>query len=305
MSTSGLPLVKASKLIHIRSENKSSGSNENFRIDLKQPITVNTHHESIFLSLTSAIIPHSFYNVNSLNNSFQIQFQSKSNGAMLTNAYFVKEGFYTTDTFKDEIRTTLMNSKPVGDNGTSNFTVDLDPLKKTFKITYTSTVYRIDKLNYVSDMYKIFGFPFNYYANGNLVNVMPSYDNNDRALTTTSTLEMCYDNSPVNLSIVNELRVVINNLSTNEVYNNFSQSNKFILANILINTSPLSYIYFYPHYRNSCKINDLNFSYLDISLEDCFGNVIDLNNQNWSLCIRCDFRLDRDRQNNDKLYFLK
>lgn len=310
MSTSGLPTVRASKLIHIRSENRSSGSNTSFRVNLKSPIILNSLNESIFLSLTSAIIPHTFYNVNNGNNEFSLQFQKRSDSSFVAKNYTIPPGFYTDSLFKDKIQTTLNDSMnlPAGESGTP-FVVNKDDTTNKFSITYSSTVYRINKMNYIDDMFKIFGFQSNKTVdqNANVVDldIKPTYDNNTLTSTTKSYLQMCNGTSPVNISQVNELRLVVNNLNTNEVYNNYFENNELILSNILINFPPNSFIYHYPHYRNSVKINDTVIQYLDISLEDTNGNVIDLNNVPWSCVIRVDFRTDKERQHNEKLNFLK
>jgi len=65
----------------------------------------------------------------------------------------------------------------------------------------------------------------------------------------------------------------------------------------LVNSGKNSFIYYYPHYRNSVRIMDSDVNSINIQLQDTSGNIIDLEGVSWSCVIRVDFRKTQDSIN--------
>jgi hypothetical protein len=282
--TSNLPLVKASKMLHIRSEHRTNGTNTSFTIDLNQPLAITDLNESIFLSLVSAIIPHTWYNITTKNQKFEVVYENKTTPTTIdTKNITIPVGTYDSNTFISELATQLSANKPANDNA-SSYNIVLENTTKHVKISFNSTVWKFKTLTFLDDLYKNFSL-----QNKNPINgvVVQGTDQSDFLI-----------NGFFNLTLVNELRVVINNINTQEVYNNFSRGNQCILSNILVNTAPNSFIYHYPSYRNSVQVVDATINTLQISLTDTEGNIVDLQNVPWSLCIRADYRKTMDNSVN-------
>lgn len=273
--TSNLPLVKASKMIHIRSEHRKNGTNTNFRVDLNQPLTISDLNESIFLSLISAIIPNSWYNITSTNQKFTITYVNRTSSAETSKQYTIPEGSYTTDTFKSTLTNLLTNNKPAGDENASTYVVDIDAKSSYLYIDYTSTIFRFKEITFQDNLYKTFSLP-----NGDAIPVV----------SPTGTVSELLITGVFNLALINELRVVLTNLNTQEVYNNYNNGNECILTNILVNSGKNGFIYHYPSYRNSVQVMDQNISSFNIQLQDTEGNIVDLKNVPWSAVIRVDYR---------------
>lgn len=284
--TSNLPLVKASKMLHIRSEHRTNGSNTSFSIDLNQPLQISDLNESIFLSLVSAIIPNSFYNITTMNQKFQIVYQSRATTSPPpdeTKVITIPIGSYDNNTFLTEITNQLSANKPSNDNA-SSFNLAINSRNTYLTITYTSSAWKFKTLTFIDDLYKNFSL-----LNKSPVNGVDVAGGNQSTLTI---------NGVMNLALLNELRVVIHNVNTQEVYNNYTRGNQCILSNILINAKKNTYFYHYPMYRNSVQVVDANINTLHISLTDTEGNIVDLQNVPWSLCIRADYRKTMDNSVN-------
>jgi hypothetical protein len=273
--TSNLPLVKASKMIHIRSEHRTNGTNTNFRVDLNQPLTISDLNESMFLSLISAIIPNTWYNITATNQKFTITYVDRTTSAETSKQYTIPIGSYTTDTFKATLTDLLTNNKPAGDNVGSTYTTDIDAKTSYLYIDYTSTIYRFKEITFQDNLYKNFSL-----SNGNAISVVSPAGAVSRLLIS----------GVFNLALINELRVVLTNLNTQEVYNNYNNGNELILTNILVNSGKNGFIYHYPSYRNSVQIMDQNVSSINIQLQDVEGDLVNLENVSWSCVIRCDYR---------------
>lgn len=279
--TSNLPLVKASKMLHIRSEHRTNGSNTSFTVDLNQPLTITDLNESIFLSLVSAIIPNTWYNITTKNQKFELLYENRNTPTTTeTKVITIPVGAYDYNNFVTELTNQLSANKPANDSTTSSFSISKKDTTSYLTISYISTVYKIKTLTFLDDLYRNFSLP-----NKDPINGVEVQGQNQTNVTI---------NGVVNLSFLNELRVVINNINTQEVYNNYTRGNQCILSNILVNSAKNSFIYHYPSYRNSVQVVDANINSLNISLTDTEGNIVDLQNVPWSLCIRADYRRTTD-----------
>lgn len=274
--TSNLPLVKASKMIHIRSEHRKNGTNTNFRIDLNQPLSITDLNESIFLSLISAIIPNTWYNITASNQKFTITYTNRTTTTTEeAKQYTIPAGSYTNDTFKSTLVALLGGNKPTGDNVGSTFSVDIDAKTSYLYIDYTSTVWKLKTVSFPDNLYKNFSL-----SNGN----------EGGSLSDSNGVSKLIIQGVFNLALINELRVVLTNLNTQEAFNNFNNGNDCILTNILVNSGKNSFIYHYPSYRNSVQVMEQTIPSFNVQLQDTEGNVIDLEDVPWSCVIRCDYR---------------
>lgn len=284
--TSNLPLVKASKMIHIRSQDRDKAKYPNassFTINLNQPLNVSDLNESMFVSLISAVIPFSWDNIAENNSKFRITYNNGTTDVVKN--LQLPSGTYNVNNFISSLSNLLnvSTSKPTSDTG--SFVVELDETSGYLSLTFTSSInpnpWKLKSIEFLDDLYKNFSLEK---TNPNQ-NITIVRNTGEEALEIEGFL---------NLMLVNEIRLVLENVTTQEVFNSYDRSSKCIVSNILVDKEPSSFCYHYPSYRNSIQITESNLSSLSLTLQDCEGNLLDLNGVPWSCAIRVDFRKTSD-----------
>ena len=209
----------------------------------------------IHLSVQAAQIPYSFYNVNLRNNT--LHFYMNNQQSMIS------------------------VNIPVGNYNIVNLTSTMNTLLVPygFTVTYISITNKLSFNN-------VNGFSFN--GSSTILSILGFYSlNNGSFIPTFDTTYTLISNSVVNLQTQQCINICTN-FGTNNI-NSVNGQQSTILASIPINSPPNSII----NYNNSSLTNKVNlysnlFSRINIKLMDQDKNLIDLNNQNYSLTLEFD-----------------
>jgi hypothetical protein len=219
-------------------------------------IDANPLTEDVYVSVRSAVIPFSWYNINNINNKLVIIYDS------VTYTLTIPNGNYNVNTLRNEVAT-LINATHGGDGHDITITY----ITKTNKFLFTSSHHAFT-LKSTSTCFEVLGFK----------------DNNDYTssdINGTNTLESII---AVNLFVVRTLYVASNNFILNNV-NSATPQDSSILASIPVIGNPASII----HYSNNNakhKIHHLNnFNNLHIKIIDNDGDLVFFNDVNYSMTL--------------------
>lgn len=263
--TSNLPIVKASKLLHINSKDFNNSSLIDVVLD--QPIRPQ-QNENVFCSLVSGIFPVSYHLINNTNNSFVLTFSSGGNTRNVT--YILQNGNYTRTDFVTSVKDLLNNTIDTVVNPSSS---------NLFDFTYSTRTGRTT-LTYTNGTVTLIGITF---LNSNLWRIL------NVPQTGISAVSNIITSGYLDLRYIKFIKIVIN-ASTQEVYNTSTRTNQTIVSSVLVNSSPGTVIYHYPHYRNSVQLNDRVIDKLKIEVLDDNNNLVDFNGLDFYIQLRFDFR---------------
>jgi hypothetical protein len=220
------------------------------------PFSIPTQYH-IHLSVVSAQIPYSFYNVNIRNNT--LNFYLNNQPTMISVS--VPVGNYNVNTLLTALNTALSSY---------NFTITYSSLTNKFTFTNTST--------------------FSFYSSSSIFAILGFYSSTSNSLLVSSLISGSYtltSNAVVNLQ-TQQCVNICTNFCTNNI-NSVNGQQSTILASIPINCPPYSII----NYSNDSTTNKVNlysnlFASINIKLLDQDNNLIDLNYQNYSLTLQFD-----------------
>jgi len=217
------------------------------------PISIPSQYD-IHLSVQSAQIPYSFYNINNRNNTLNFYRNNQPNMTSVS----IPIGNYTVTTLVSTLNTQLTSY---------NFTVTYQVITNKLLFTNTNTFI----FDGSSSILPILGF---YNSIGSLV----STSNSPYSLTS---------NAVVNLQTQQCVNICTNFCTSN--INSINGQQSTILASIPINSPPYGTIN-YSNYSLTNKVNLYSnlFSSINIKLLDQDNNLIDLNYQNYSLTLQFD-----------------
>lgn len=242
--------------IHLNSRyatsyNNSSLSDCNFSLPI---IEIPSQH-SILLSVQHAVIPYSFYNINSTNNVITIQ-EIIDETTTIGNTLYISAGNYNAYQLAAYLGTLFPNNR---------MTITYDSIKNKF--TFTNSTYNFKFLTAYSTCHELLGLSTN-------------------DLYNTSVFQTLTSKNLINLSPTRCI-CLATNLQTGCINNNL-QNEQNLLCSIPVNTQPYSIIDY--KNTNNFKVNLHNniFNSISIKLVDDTGRAIDLNNQYFSCTLQLD-----------------
>jgi len=249
--------------IHLNSKNAVSyidGNTSNCVFAL--PVIEIPSQHTIYLSVQHAIIPYSFYNVNSTNNVLYLQeIVVDINGAqtgVINTQIYLSTGTYNAY----QLATYLGTVFPA-----NRITVIYSII--TNKFTFTNSTYNFKFISVQSTCLDLLGLSTNDLYNTSIL----------RALTCPYQINL----SPVTCICITT------NLQTGCISNNNNYEQN-ILCSIPVSSAPFSLI----EYRNlsnfRVNLHTNVFNSITIGLTDQFGNLINLNNKNFSLTLQLDIQ---------------
>ena len=204
----------------------------------------------IYISLASATIPYSFYNITSLNNTLTYYI---TNGIQTT--ITITEGNYNIEQLISYINIKLTNTG-----------LSISYSKITNKVTFahTTTSYYITGLLFI----ELLGFTSGVLYNSNLLSVTSPFCIN------------LHNNTSINVET---------SLSTYNISNipNMKQ-NRSILANIPITCAPFNLIIYKDANKNKCNIYMGQLNKISIRLLDNKGNLLNMNGMDYELILQID-----------------
>ena len=204
----------------------------------------------IYLSVQSASIPFSFYNVDYFNNTLIYSVGGGSNIVVT-----IPQGNYNVTT----LRTYLLTVMP-------NFTITYTSMNNTFTFTHSSSDFSFESN---STCMEILGF-----------DEYETYSSSSRVLTSVNS---------INLFTIRNIYIQSNNLIVKNI-NHATPNNCSILCSIPLTTGQNSILnYSNVNNVKSSVDNIRNFTMLNISLTDQDGDILDLNGCHWSCTLQIDY----------------
>jgi hypothetical protein len=209
----------------------------------------------VFISLQNASIPYSFYQVNEFNNILRYQ-QFTSTNITLERYVIIPYGNYTIDELVDKMNELM-----------SAYIISYDNI--TGKINFQSTVNQDFAIIYDgSTCFDLFGFDKNtLLVSDSNYNIKGQY--------------------PCNVLYTNCL-CIYSNMKTDS-FNKAITNNKKLLCSIPIDVEPYGMITYKSTnnlFRSNTYTNNIN--QIEIKICDMCGNLINLNNNHWSLTLQFD-----------------
>lgn len=241
--------------LFINSKDRTIGTATDFTVSFKEKILLNPSSK-YHVYLESAEIPFTFYGVNSTNNQFRLSIDGGSTFSTIT----LTTASYTTSS---AFITSLQNA--IG----NNITVTYSSTKGTLSFTHAGGV------NFVFDFAQL---------GGNCASLLGFADNGVHAFTTSLT-----STKVVNFFTPYEKLYIRSSLSTLS-YDTATLSKSDILEKIQVgNIAPFTQtIYHRATEPYKALLTQQGFDTLYIKLTDIRNRSIDLNGQEWNLCIVID-----------------
>ena len=200
------------------------------------------------ISIENVIIPCSFYNVNNSNNTFALTGTTGEN-VVLTN------GNYTNATFITQLQTKL-NASSLG---------------VTFLPTISATTNKMSIVASSGD------FSLTSDTSGNA-----KYLGLNESITKRSTSSTWISNNVIDLSGTNYIDIMTDlSLASSNISNNGSG----LLARCWVNADPFNKIFYNTSAFNYIKLLTARLNTIHITLLDDHGNQMDLNGNNYSICL--------------------
>lgn len=219
-------------------------------------VDVDTMKEEVFVSVRNAVVPFSWYSINSTNNKLVIIYDD------VTYTLTIPNGNYNVTTLRTQVAS-LINATHGGHGHDISITYN----NKTNKFLFTSSHHGFT-LKSDSTCFEVLGFK----------------DGADYASSLVSGTYTLESTIAVNLFVVRTIYVVSDNFILNNINASTPQSSN-ILASIPVIGNPNNIL----HYTNTTakhKIHHLNnITNLHIKLTDQDGDVIEFNDVNWSMTI--------------------
>ena len=212
------------------------------------------NQHTILLSVHSAVIPHTFYNIDSTNNVFAYSLKSPNNTiAVQPNVYIPIANYNAIQLAK--ALTTLI----------PNMTVSYNAMTNRFFFQHSASNFILTAID--STCFDLIGFT-------------------DDELYSTSILQQLNSFKCANLHPKQFLSIQTNLRTGNINHSSVSEGN--VLVNIPINTSPYSLITYFNYGNFKTNLFNNNINYINIRICDQDNNLIDLNSAHWSISLQLD-----------------
>jgi hypothetical protein len=205
----------------------------------------------IFVSVQSAQIPGTFYNVDDINNLLVYSVAGAPNINLV-----IPPSNYNVNTLLTYLTTVM-----------TGFTITFNSQSNKYTFTHATNAFSFKSS---STCFELLGF-------------IEDQTYNSSGLTLTSAL--C-----INFFTIQAILIEISNLITNNKTSNVSENNPSILVSIPITTSQNSVLSYYNVFNLHERINTIkNFASLQIRLLDQDLDLLDLNGANWTATIQLTY----------------
>jgi hypothetical protein len=205
--------------------------------------------KSVYVSVQSASIPYSFYNVDGFNDTLIYSVNGGSNVIIQ-----IPQGNYNTTT----LRTYLLSMM-------TGFTITYSSLDNTFTFTHSNYDFIFKS---ISTCMEILGFQEN--------------------ISHSSSSKILKSKTCINLFTIRNIYIQSDNLLLSNI-NNATPNNSNILCSIPLTSGQFSVITYSNINNVKSQISDIkNFTSLNISLTDQDGDILDLNGCHFSLTLQID-----------------
>lgn len=206
--------------------------------------------KNMYISVQSATIPYSFYNIDYFND--RLVYNVNGGSDITIN---IPQGNYNTTT----LRTYLLSVM-------TGFTITYSSLNNQFTFTHSTYDFTFKSS---STCMETIGF--------------------DEYVNHTSTSRVLISSNSINLFTIRNIYIQSNNLMLNNI-NNSTPNNCTILASVPLTSGQFSVINYYNTNNVRSRIDNIrNFTQLNINLTDQDGDILDLNGCHFSLTLQIDF----------------
>ena len=213
------------------------------------PHIVLPRSKNMSVSIQTASIPYSFYNVDNFNDTLVYNINGGTNRIIT-----IPQGNYNTTSLRNYLISVM-----------TNFTISYSSLNNTFTFTHSTSNFSFTS---ASTCMEILGFEENIEHNS-VSNILMS--------------SCC-----INLFTIRNIYIQSNNLMLSNI-NNATPNNSCILCSIPLTTGQFSIVNYFNANNVKSRIDSLrNFSSLHISLTDQDGDILDLNGCHFSLTLQID-----------------
>jgi len=214
------------------------------------PLIVLPRNAKIHLSVQSASIPYSFYNVDYFNNKLVY---SVNGGVDIL--IEIPQGNYSATSLKNYLASVM-----------TGFTITYSNLNNTFTFTHSTSNFQFKTS---STCMEILGFDEN-----------ELYNSTSQVLTSINS---------INLFTIRNIYITSNNLSLNNI-NNSTPNLCNILASIPLTSGANSVITYANMNNVKSAVNNVkNFTIFQVALTDQDGDILDLNGCHWSMTLQIDY----------------
>lgn len=234
--------------IHLNSKNADRFISGTSDLEFDLPLIEAPLQHTIYLSVQHAVIPYSFYNIDSNNNFLQYMLY----GAELPTIYniYIETGNYNPY----QLISVLHNVMP-------NFTITYNSIKNKF--TFTHSLYEFRFID-ISTCLRLFGF-------------------SDSAQSVNKTVTSI---NSINLQS-HHCVCIQSNLLTGSI-NSANKYESNIICSIPVDKAPFSMITFINHNNLKYNLFNNVISTMRLRLTDQNNNLIDLNGCNWSCTVQLE-----------------
>lgn len=205
--------------------------------------------KAMYVSVQSASIPYSFYNVDGFNDTLIYSVSGGSNQVIT-----IPQGNYNTTTLRNYLLSVM-----------TGFTITYSSLNNTFTFTHSTSDFSFKAS---STCMEILGFEENI-----------AHNSTSHILTSTCS---------INLFTIRNIYIQSSNLMLSNV-NNATPNNSNILCSIPLTSGQFSVVNYFNTNNVKSRIDGVrNFTSLQISLTDQDGDILDLNGCHFSLTLQID-----------------
>jgi hypothetical protein len=235
--------------LQLNSNNADAKGDNTFTFYIPSDAILAESQEHIYLSVQSAILPYTFYNINENNNKLRYALTSN----FIIETIVIPVGNYT---IKDIVN--YLNSEM------TNFMVSYDKLYN--KLTFTNLSTTDFKFFPTSTLYDVLGFT--------------------KGITFISNNGILYSVNGVNLNTVHYVNIKLN-INTNNVAK-YNINDRNIICSIPVNVSPYGVICYINDNNFRVNTFKNNISEVVVEFTDQNGYNINFNGVQWSLVLQLD-----------------
>ena len=232
-----------------------------FVYEIPEPITLDDPSNSIVVSVTSAEVPYSWYNVNRSFNNDVFGFQEYNGTNHKIN---ISQKNHSATSLANELAAALTSRS----DSTSIYSVNYDA--------------HYNKLIFTNDSLQEFALHFDIHPfTGLLLGFTPENHN-----STSASLE---SNKVLNVNSTPNIYIDSNFLSSEASILSSIDGMSGVLAKVQVDKEPNNMLFYNNNNENNLVLRTDRINNVRLSLKDVYNNVIDLNGKHWSITLKFSF----------------
>lgn len=296
--------------------NNSLTNKSDLKFDLQYPIQKSSEDIQLKCSVKSAVFPNSQYVINTTNSYFAVGLLDSTSTPIIGGNLVVEipSGNYSTESLRSTLQTYIQSE--FDDNGYDEviWTVGYNTIKSEYVFSFTTTSVDIteffisfqpsDIATYtaVSQLGTVIGFlnDYRYYSSYKIEalstnavfsyvskKITANYPSNVSGLRSFNVILKNYHTSSIPIRPYNSQfgfkNSILNSSFNNSDYQQFYRQN--IICNVSCNANPMDYIFYEKSSDFYIDLKEPFLSRFHILLTDNYGNLLELNNQDWTIVL--------------------